>query len=158
MKSLALTTRSPEETRELGMQLGELAAPGDIFLLSGDLGVGKTCLTQGIAWGLGSQEYALSPTFVLMRQISGRLNLYHIDLYRLDRLEEICDLGLDDFLYGQGLSVIEWAEKGLPVLPARHLMVKIKYLSDNVRSFEFKARGKRYETLLASLKSLRNKG
>ncbi len=157
MKSLSLTTRSPEETRELGLRLGELAAPGDIFLLSGELGVGKTCLTQGIAWGLGSQEYALSPTFVLMRQISGRLNLYHIDLYRLDGLEEISDLGLDDFLYGQGLSVIEWAEKGLPVLPARHLMIKIKYLSDNARRFEFKARGKRYETLLDGLKPLRNK-
>ncbi len=157
MKSLSLTTRSPEETRELGLRLGELAAPGDIFLLSGELGVGKTCLTQGIAWGLGSQEYALSPTFVLMRQISGRLNLYHIDLYRLDGLEEISDLGLDDFLYGRGLSVIEWAEKGLPVLPARHLMIKIKYLSDNARSFEFKARGKRYETLLDGLKPLRNK-
>src|SRR5512137_719379 len=120
MKSLKLISHSPEETRQIGTRLGELAQAGDIFLLSGNLGAGKTCLTQGIAWGLGSQEYALSPTFVLMRELKGRLPLYHIDLYRLDRIEEITDLGLDDYLYGQGLRVIEWAEKGLRVLPVEN--------------------------------------
>ncbi len=104
MKSLKFISHSPEETRNLGVRLGELSQPGDIFLLERQLGVGKTCLTQGIAWGLGSQEYALSPTFVLMREIKGRLPLYHIDLYRLDRIEEIADLGLDDYLYGHGLD------------------------------------------------------
>jgi tRNA threonylcarbamoyladenosine biosynthesis protein TsaE len=158
MKALKLTSESPEDTRRLGTHLGELAEAGDILLLSGDLGVGKTCLTQGITWGLGSQEYALSPTFVLMREIKGRLNLYHLDLYRLDRLEEISDLGLDDYLYGQGVCVIEWAEKGLPVLPAEHLMIKIRYLSDNSRSFELHASGRRYGKLLSDLKSLLAKG
>ena len=142
MKSLKFISHGPEETRNIGVRLGELAQPGDIYLLSGNLGVGKTCLTQGIVWGLGSQEYALSPTFVLMREIKGRLTLYHIDLYRLDRIEEITDLGLDDYLYGHGLCVIEWAEKGLSVLPAEHLLIKIDYLSDNERSFEFIPRRK----------------
>jgi tRNA threonylcarbamoyladenosine biosynthesis protein TsaE len=151
MKNWKLISYSPQETLSLGGLLGELAQPGDIFLLSGQLGAGKTCLTQGIVRGLGSQEYALSPTFVLMREIKGRLTLYHIDLYRLDQIQEISDLGLDDYLYGQGLTVIEWAEKGLGILPAEHLLIKIDYLGDNERSFEFISRGKRYEKLLAQL-------
>ncbi len=154
MKLLKIISRNPQETLDLGVRLGKLAEPGDIFLLSGNLGAGKTCLTQGIAWGLGSREYALSPTFVLMREIKGRLPLYHIDLYRLDRIEEVSDLGLDDYLYGRGLCVIEWAEKGLSVLPASHLLVKIDYLSDTERSFEFIPHGKRYEKLLEQLKPL----
>jgi tRNA threonylcarbamoyladenosine biosynthesis protein TsaE len=158
MKSLKLISRSPAETQSLGRRLGELAHPGDIFFLSGNLGTGKTCLTQGIVWGLGSREYALSPTFVLMRQIEGRLTLYHIDLYRLDQVEEISELGLDDYLYGQGLCVIEWAEKGLSVLPAEHLLVKIDYLDDTGRRFEFFPHGKRYEKLLDQLKSFQLKG
>lgn len=157
MKPLLLVTHSPEETLELGKRLGEIARPGDIYLLSGNLGVGKTCLTQGIARGLGSLEYALSPTFVLMREIHGRLPLYHIDLYRLDCIEEIADLGLDDYLYGKGLCVIEWAEKGLGVLPLEHLMIKIDYSrSDseyiNERYFNIEARGKQYDTLLTKLR------
>jgi tRNA threonylcarbamoyladenosine biosynthesis protein TsaE len=158
MKSLKFTSHNPEQTCRLGYRLGEAAQPGDIYLLSGNLGVGKTCLTQGIAWGLGSREYALSPTFVLMREIQGRLPLYHIDLYRLDRIEEISDLGLDDYLYGRGICVIEWAEKGLSVLPAEHLLVKIDYLSDTERSFELIPQGKRYQKLLTQVKSLIKKG
>ncbi len=154
MKSLKLISHSPEETRDLGVHLGKLAQPGDIYLLSGNLGAGKTCLTQGIAQGLGSQDQALSPTFVLMRELAGRMPLYHIDLYRLDHIEEIADLGLDDYLYGQGVCVIEWAEKGLSILPAEHLLVKIDYLTDNERSFEFTARGKRYEKLMDQLKTV----
>ena len=153
MQSLKIISRSPEETRSLGVRLGELAEPGFVYLLTGSLGAGKTCLTQGIAWGLGSEEYALSPTFVLVREIKGRLTLYHIDLYRLDRIEEISDLGLDDYLYGSGLSVIEWAEKGKGVLPSEHLLIKIDYLSDTERSLELIPHGKSYEKLLARLKT-----
>jgi tRNA threonylcarbamoyladenosine biosynthesis protein TsaE len=158
MKSLIIITHSPEETRSLGTRLGELAMPGDLIFLSGNLGTGKTCLTQGIVWGLGSREYALSPTFVLVREIHGRLPLYHIDLYRLDRIEEVSDLGLDDYFYGQGLCVIEWAEKGESVLPVEHLLVKIEYLGDSERKFEFLPCGKRYEKLLGRLKSFSRKG
>jgi tRNA threonylcarbamoyladenosine biosynthesis protein TsaE len=117
----------------LGTRLGIIARPGDIYLVTGNLGAGKTCLTQGIAWGLGSREYALSPSFVLMREIKGRLPLYHIDLYRLDRIKEIAELGLEDYLYGKGVCVIEWAEKGMSILPPEYLMIKIDYLGDNER-------------------------
>jgi len=145
MKPREIITRSPEETQQLGRRLGKSAKPGDVYLLSGKLGAGKTCLTQGIAWGLGIQEYAASPTFVLMRELKGRLTLYHIDLYRLDRLEEIADLGLDDYFYGQGICVVEWAEKALSILPTENLLIQIDYLAENERRFTITPNGKDYE-------------
>jgi tRNA threonylcarbamoyladenosine biosynthesis protein TsaE len=152
MSHLEIITRSPEETQKIGRRLGELALPGDIFLLVGGLGVGKTCLTQGIAWGLGIKEYAASPSFVLVRELHGRLPLYHIDFYRLDNPEEIAELGLDDYLYGKGVCVLEWAEKGLSLLPAERLLIEMDYLSDTERSLKFKPGGKRYEKIVSQLK------
>ncbi len=154
ISQLKLISHSPEQTQRLGVSIGELARPGDIFLLVGSLGTGKTCLTQGIAWGLDIKEYTLSPSFVIMRELYGRLPLYHIDLYRLDHIEEIADLGLDDYLYGNGVCVVEWAEKGLSVLPPEHLMIQISYLSDTERSFQLKPSGKRYREILGQLKHL----
>ncbi len=154
MGNLELISQSPEQTQKLGRRIGELALPGDVFLLVGKLGAGKTCLTQGIAWGLGIKEYALSPTFVIMRELYGRLTLYHIDLYRLDRIEESLDLGLDDYLYGRGVCVVEWAEKALSILPVEHLLIKISYLSgtDTGRSFQLEASGKRYLEIVDQLR------
>lgn len=151
---LELISHSPEQTQRLGVCIGELALPGDTFLLVGGLGTGKTCLTQGIAWGLNIEEYAFSPSFVIVREHHGRLPLYHIDLYRLDHIEEIVELGLDDYLYGNGVCVVEWAEKGLSVLPMEHLLIEISYLSDTERSFQLKPIGKRYLEILAQLKHL----
>ena len=152
MKHLELISHSPEQTQEFGARLGELAQPGDIFLLVGRLGAGKTCLTQGIAWGLNIKEYAVSPSFVVIRELYGRLPLYHIDFYRLDNLEEIAELGLDDYLYGNGVCVVEWAEKGLSLLPAEHLLIEMSYVSDTERSLKLKPGGKRYRNLVAQLK------
>jgi tRNA threonylcarbamoyladenosine biosynthesis protein TsaE len=149
-----LVSHSPGETQQLGRHIGELATPGDIFLLVGSLGAGKTCLTQGIAWGLGIKEYTLSPSFVLIRELNGRLPLYHIDLYRLDRLEEIADLGLDDYLYGKGVCAVEWAEKALALLPPEHLLIEISYLGNTERHFQLKASGRRYLKMVRKLKSL----
>lgn len=152
MTYFKLVSNSPEQTQKLGMRIGELALPGDIILLEGKLGAGKTCLTQGIAWGLRIKEYALSPSFVIVRELYGRLPLYHIDLYRLDHIEEIADLGLDEYLYGKGICVIEWAEKALNLLPQEHLLIKIDYLSNTERSLQMKPSGKRYLDLVAQLK------
>ena len=149
-----LISHSPEETQKFGVRIGELALPSDTFLLVGDLGAGKTCITQGIAWGLGIKEYAASPSFVLVRELYGRLPLYHIDLYRLDHLDEIEDLGLDDYLYGNGICVVEWAEKGLNVLPIEHLLIEISYLSDTKRSLRLKPSGKRYLEITSQLKHI----
>lgn len=154
MNYLKLTSHSPEQTQRLGVSIGEVALPGDIYFLVGDLGVGKTCLTQGIAWGLGIKEYAASPSFVLVRELHGRLPLYHMDLYRLDHIEEIEDLGLDEYLYGSGVCVVEWAEKGFAVLPAEHLLIEISYLADTERSFRFKPGSQRYQEVINQLKCL----
>jgi tRNA threonylcarbamoyladenosine biosynthesis protein TsaE len=152
-----VVTDSPEETRELGRSIGKLALPGDIYLLVGQLGAGKTCLTQGIAWGLGIEEYTLSPSFVIMRELHGRLPLYHMDFYRLDNIAEIAELGLDDYLYGRGVCVIEWAEKGMDILPGDHLLVKISYVSESSRVFEFLPRGNRYSVLFDQVITLDTK-
>lgn len=151
---LELLSKSPEQTQSLGFRIGELALPGDIFLLVGSLGTGKTCLTQGIAQGLDIKEYTMSPSFIIVRELYGRLPLYHMDLYRLDDIEEIADLGLDEYLYGSGVCVIEWAEKGLPVLPAEHLLVQISYLSHTRRSFRFIPTGQRYLDIQSQLKNI----
>ncbi len=152
MSCLELISHSPEQTQKLGVRIGQLALPGDVFLLVGDLGTGKTCLTQGIAWGLNIKEYTMSPSFVIIRELYGRLTLYHIDLYRLDRIEESMDLGLDEYLYGRGVCVVEWAEKALSILPVERLLIKISYLSDTERSFQMKPSGQRYLEIVAQLK------
>ena len=151
MSFLNLVTGSPEETQRLGARLGKLAQLGDVFLLVGGLGTGKTCLTQGIAWGLGVKGYATSPSFVVINQYKGRLPLYHIDLYRLDRIEEVMELGLEDYLYRRGVCVVEWAEKGLAVLPEEHLLVEMSFLSDTGRNLVLKPVGERYVELLSQL-------
>jgi len=148
---LNLVTESPEETQRLGTRLGKLAQLGDVFLLVGGLGTGKTCLTQGIAWGLGIKGYATSPSFVVINQYQGRLPLYHIDLYRLDHIEEVIELGLDDYLYGRGVCVVEWAEKALDVLPEERLLVEISFLSDTSRNITLKPIGQRYVEMLSQL-------
>ena len=144
--SLNLASRSPEETQRLGRIIGELARPGDIILLSGPLGAGKTCLAQGIARGLGVMENAASPSYVLMREFAGRLPLYHMDLYRLE-FREIDELGLDDYLYGRGVCVIEWAEKAGALLPADHLFIKLDYAGESERNIEIIPRGTRYDEM-----------
>jgi tRNA threonylcarbamoyladenosine biosynthesis protein TsaE len=147
-----LISHSVRETQTLGERIGRLARPGDVYLLIGNLGSGKTCLTQGIAWGLGIKEYAMSPSFVIVRELYGRLPLYHIDLYRLDYIEETVDLGLDDYLYGHGVCVVEWAEKALNILPQEHLLIKISYLAGTKRHFLMEAKGERYQKILAQMK------
>ena len=109
--SLQLITNSPEQTREVGACLGSQAAEGDVFLLQGQLGAGKTCLTQGIATGLAVAAYTRSPSFVIATRYQGRCTLHHIDLYRLEDPMEVWDLALDEVLGRDGVSVVEWAER-----------------------------------------------
>lgn len=150
---MKLTSRSPEETQRLGMELGQIAQSGDVILLVGNLGAGKTCLTQGIAWGLDIDGYARSPSFVVVNEYKGRLPMYHIDLYRLDNIAEIIDLGLDDYLYGQGLCVVEWADKALDLMPPQNLLIKIDFLGDNERSLDLTPHGQRYKELINDVKT-----
>jgi tRNA threonylcarbamoyladenosine biosynthesis protein TsaE len=154
MQSLTLNSHSPEQTQLLGIYLGKLARKADVFLLTGELGTGKTCLVQGIARGLNVKEYAFSPSFIILRQYHGRLPLYHIDLYRLNCIEEIGDLGLEDYFCGDGVCVVEWAEKGLQVVPQDNLLISIRYVpvSQTARSIRLKPQGERYDELTKQLK------
>ena len=123
----SIRTRSPEETRDIGRLLGELCRPGDIFLLTGPLGAGKTCLTQGIAMGLEAPGYARSPTFTLMSRHQGRLTLFHVDLYRLGGPEEVWDLGIEEQLFGDGVCVVEWADRAPDLFPAESVGLSLDY-------------------------------
>ncbi|MGQ9545637.1 MAG: tRNA (adenosine(37)-N6)-threonylcarbamoyltransferase complex ATPase subunit type 1 TsaE [Dehalococcoidia bacterium] len=157
MEPLKLDSRSPEQTHLLGKCLGELAGKGHIFLLVGELGTGKTCFVQGIADGLDVKEYTFSPSFVILREYHGRLPLYHIDFYRLDHIEEIADLGLEEYLYGNGVCVIEWAEKGMKMLPRDNLLITLHYIraSETGRSICLKPQSERYCGLIEQLKKKR---
>lgn len=125
--ALRILSHSPEETQQIGRTIGVQARKGDIFLLTGPLGAGKTCLTQGIAWGLGVVEYARSPTFVLMTRYRGRLTLYHLDLYRINDPLEAWDLGLEEQLFGDGVCVVEWADRAKEVFPEDCLWIALDY-------------------------------
>lgn len=147
---LSLCIPSAEAMVELGRVLGELARPGDVFALVGDLGVGKTTLVQGLAQGLGVKDPITSPTFTLIKEYSGRLKLYHIDVYRLDDPEEILHLGLDELLMGQGLVVLEWADQVKDYLPKDYLEISISR-RHNIRKADIEAIGAGYEGLLEEL-------
>ena len=149
---LATVTHAPEQTQALGRRLGEAAQPGDLVLLVGELGTGKTCLTQGIAQGLGIEAYVRSPTFVLATEYRGRLMLYHIDLYRIDDPREAQDLGLDEYVEGEGVCVVEWADKALPIFPAEHLQVELRHQGPQARGLRFTAHGHRHAQLLDSIR------
>ena len=152
MDSLTVTTSSPEQTRSLGTHLGRLAGGGEIYLLTGNLGTGKTHLVQGIAFGLGVHEYACSPSFMIAREYHGRLTLYHLDLYRLDYIEEIVDLGIDQYFSNDAVCAIEWAEKGDGVLPQDNLSVEMEHLGADNRKITFTPRGDHYVKLIDLLK------
>lgn len=128
---IRIRTSSPEETQRLGRVIGEQARAGDVYLLAGPLGAGKTCLTQGLAWGLGVEGYARSPTFVLMTRYQGRLTLYHLDLYRIDNAQEAWDLGLEEQLYGDGVCAVEWADRAEEVFPQDSLWIALDYGRDH---------------------------
>jgi len=118
-----VTTHSPEVTEALGVRLGARLRAGDVVALVGPLGSGKTVLARGIALGAGATGYIASPSFVLIREYDGPIRIYHIDLYRLERREEIAYLGLEDVIGGDGIAVVEWADRAPWLLQADHLFV-----------------------------------
>ena len=130
-------THSMEETRELGRQMGTAAGPGDVLTLSGDLGVGKTVFTKGFALGIGVTEAVSSPTFTIVQEYhSGRLPLYHFDVYRSGDPEEMDEVGFDDYVYGDGVSLIEWAELIEEILPEKRTRILIE--KDVEKGFDYR--------------------
>lgn len=145
-----IISKSAKETENLGRRLGSLLKEGDIIALIGELGSGKTTFTKGIARGLGIAhcEYVNSPSFVLIKEYKGDTKLYHIDLYRLDDLYEIEYMGIEDYLDGDGILVIEWAQKLKSLLPSEHLEISIDIIGENNRAFKIKPYGNRYDTIV----------
>lgn len=130
-------TRSPEETFQLGEELGRKAGPGQVFTLTGDLGVGKTVFTQGLAKGLGIEEPVSSPTFTIVQVYEGgRLPFYHFDVYRIGDVEEMEEVGFDDYVMGDGVSLIEWADLIREILPEKRTEIRIE--KDLEQGFDYR--------------------
>ena len=136
-RELVVETFSPEETLELGRRLGQQAKPGEVYTLIGDLGVGKTVLTQGIAEGLEIEEPICSPTFTIVQVYEeGRMPFYHFDVYRIGDVEEMEEIGYEDYFYGDGLCMIEWANLIPEILPSYYREITIE--KDLEKGFDYR--------------------
>ncbi len=134
---MVIETRSPEETFRLGEQLGEKSRPGQVYTLTGDLGVGKTVFTQGLAKGLGIDEPVNSPTFTIVQVYEGgRLPFYHFDVYRIGDVEEMDEVGFEDYIMGDGVSLIEWADLIREILPDKRTEILIE--KDLEQGFDYR--------------------
>ncbi len=148
---------SLNQTKRFGELLGSLCQAGDILCLSGDLGAGKTALTQSIAKGIGvnDDEYVTSPTFSVLHQYSGRLELYHMDFYRLNNSDDVLSMGLDEYFYLGGVTVIEWCRKAADIIPENHLLIELQAISSEQRRIHCATTSeswkKRIETLVEKL-------
>lgn len=140
MKTLTVRTDSPEQTRELGERLGGLLRPGDVAALAGGLGAGKTVFVSGLARGLGVEDERLvtSPTFVILHEYPGRIDLYHFDLYRLERIQDVWDLGYEEYFEGRGVCAVEWAEKFPELFGPATLWVALHRTGETTRTIEFR--------------------
>ncbi|HHY21365.1 MAG TPA: tRNA (adenosine(37)-N6)-threonylcarbamoyltransferase complex ATPase subunit type 1 TsaE [Bacilli bacterium] len=144
MTKWKVLSASPEETLDLGERLGKLLTGGTVITLEGDLGAGKTHFTKGIAKGLSIKRVVSSPTFTIIKEYMGRMPLYHIDAYRLEESED--DLGFDEYFYGEGVTVIEWASMIREQLPTEYLAITIQH-DKGARLLTLTPRGERYDAL-----------
>ncbi len=159
-RTLELVSRAPDETRKAGAALSELLAVGDVVSLTGDLGAGKTAFVQGAARGLGVDAPVTSPTFVLVREYRGRIPVRHVDVYRLERVQEVLDLGFEDLVDHGGVAFIEWGDVIEALLPDTHVRVELRANEDESRIIRVSARGSgwapRWERLENALAPWRN--
>jgi len=144
-------TRSATETQALGRRLGALLAPGDFVALLGDLGAGKTTFAQGVLQGLGVQRPGGSPTFNILVEYPGRLPVYHFDVYRLRSPAELLDIGYEDYFFGAGVALVEWADRVRDLWPPEHLAITLTLGEDNQRTIAFAPAGARWDRCLEDL-------
>ena len=142
-------THSSEETQKWAKRLSERLQAGDVITLEGDLGAGKTTFTQGLAKGLGVQGVVNSPTFTIVKEYQGRIPLYHMDVYRME--DEFEELGFDEYFYGEGITVVEWASRIQSILPDQILAIQIKRLGDDQREIIFEPKGKHFDQICKEL-------
>jgi len=143
-------SQSPAQTRRLGERLAPLFQPGDVVLLQGELGAGKTCLAQGIGAGLRVKEAVKSSSFVLVNEYSGRLRVYHADLFRLEDPQEVFELGLEENA-ADGLLLVEWPDRAPQEMPPEHLLVRFEVLDERRRRIALEPHGGRYEDIVRQL-------
>lgn len=146
-ESLDFISHSAAQTHRLGKRLGELLQAGDVLLLEGNLGAGKTVFAQGVAEGLGITDPVTSPTFTLIHEYEGRLALYHVDLYRLAGGADAAAIGLEDYLWGEGVTLVEWPDRADALLPPEYLSVSLRPVApqtDTKRAIRLVATGPRY--------------
>ncbi len=148
---LRLESGGPEETRAIGERLGALLEAGDVVLLQGELGAGKTTFVQGIARGLGFEGSVSSKSFVLLGEYAGRVKLYHADLYRLEDPDQVLDLALDE-ISADGALVVEWPERAAGVLPEEHIHVRFEVTGEDGRALEFEDCGERAGRVLSQMR------
>ena len=149
---MKIVSDSERKTLEIGKAIAKNLNKGDIVCLLGDLGSGKTVLTKGIASALGVDKHeVISPTFVLIRQYAGKIPVYHFDLYRLNNPEDILNLGYEEYLYNEGVSVIEWADKLGGLLPQEFLKIELRVTGEKERQLKISARGARYNNLMEKI-------
>ncbi len=149
MDNYTIHTTSPEETMQLAERLGEAIKAGAVITLEGDLGAGKTHFTKGLARGLEVKRTVNSPTFTIIKEYKGRLPLYHMDVYRVGNSEE--DLGFDEYFYGEGVTVVEWASLIEDQLPSERLAIAIFHEGDRHRKVVFTPHGERYNLICKEL-------
>lgn len=150
---MEFTSHTPQETERIGELLGSMLTRGDIIALAGELGTGKTTLVRGVAQGMGieAQEVA-SPSFTLVNEYEGPLTLYHIDLYRLDNEGELLEIDYEEYIRGDGVAIIEWADRIPQAIPPESLWISLRYLDDKRREIAFQAQGNRYEKIVEELR------
>jgi tRNA threonylcarbamoyladenosine biosynthesis protein TsaE len=144
-------TAAVDDTRSLAAALAELVRPDDVVLLVGDLGAGKTAFAQGFAAGLGVSEHVTSPTFTLARSYDGRLRMNHLDVYRLEHVNEAEDLGIAEIVDGGGVTLIEWGDVVLSALPADYLEVRLQIVDDDVRDLMLRTVGPSWSARAAAV-------
>ena len=144
---------SVEKTNSLGRELGSVMRAGDMIALSGELGAGKTTFVKALATGLGiSEDDVSSPSYTLLNEYDGRIPMYHFDLYRLEGADDVDDLGFDEYMDGDGLAVVEWADVAPQILPSEYLEIKIMIKGKESRNLELKGIGERYVKLVEHLR------
>src|SRR5262245_3474029 len=149
---MKLTSKNPQDTLELARKIAKQLKKGAIVCLHGDLGAGKTTFVKGMVKALGVEENAVtSPTFVLMNIYEGKLPLYHFDLYRLENADDIMQIGYEEFLYGEGISVIEWAERLKELYPKEYVKIELRHKSAREREIVLETRGRPYESILKKI-------
>jgi tRNA threonylcarbamoyladenosine biosynthesis protein TsaE len=156
---MVFQTGNTSETIRMGKRLGRLLQPGDVVALVGDLGTGKTQFIKGLAEGVGvgKATYVSSPSFTLINEYPGRIPFYHIDLFRLESEKEAEGLGLEEYVRGNGITAIEWADKIPSLLPEELVWIKIHYTGEHSRTLEITPKGKRYEVIVTELQTSKSK-